>query len=88
MICENCEKALPWGCCGVFSHQEHCPLSERTEIHWRIGKAVIANLSDRSGIKHEIGACDYAVQAEMIETIGTIAIQEMAREVTRGRHTE
>ncbi len=80
MKCDNCEQALPLGCCGIYAHQKGypiaCPLPERKDAAWVVGIAVFRNLSDRCGIGSELDACDYSIQAEIVEAIGGIAIEQ------------
>lgn len=76
-FCDNCESALPAGCLHMHGHQKECSLGKRTDAPWVVGMAIWKDLTDRRGVKNELSACESQIQAEIIETIGKIAIAEV-----------
>lgn len=78
--CDNCEESLPSGCHHIYGDQEGCEVGPRTDLKWKIGLAIWDNLTDRRGIKHELQNCDIDIQAEIIETMGEIAIETIKKE--------
>lgn len=73
--CPHCEREMPEGCRHRYGDQAECPLGPRTDIAWKIGAAIWKDLANRSGIKHALGRCDDEIQAEIIETMGNIALR-------------
>lgn len=53
---------------------EKYPYGDRKPTDWaeRAAQGVIADLSDRGGIKHEIGAVDVEIAAEIIQSLAAI----------------
>lgn len=75
--CDWCEYELPAGCHHMRDRDKECPLTRRMDKPWIVGMAVWENLMDRSGVKHELGACQIDIQAEIVEAIGKVAIRAM-----------
>lgn len=76
-VCDFCEKPLPQGCHHINGSYAECPLGARADAAWIVGLAVWEDLTDRRGVKSELGACGVQIQAEIIETIGQKAINAM-----------
>lgn len=72
--CDLCEKKLPEGCWHLYGDDKECPIGPRRDPEWIVGMAIWKDLTDRRGVKSELQACEIDIQAEIIETIGRIAI--------------
>jgi len=78
-ICAYCEHTLPKGCHHIYGTSEKCEVGPRTDLAWLIGKAIWTDLTDRRGVKHELENCDIDIQAEIILTMGKIALKVIAK---------
>lgn len=79
MECTHCEMILPEGCHHFAEDHTECPLGNRTDLPWIVGKEVWKDLMDRRGIKSELEACDPPIQVEIVESIGRLAIEAYQR---------
>lgn len=77
--CDFCDNPLPEGCYGIYGCNKECVVGEPKTKEWKIGRAIWDDLTDRCGVKHELQRCDDEVKAEIIETMGKIAIKTMKR---------
>jgi hypothetical protein len=75
LICSHCHLSLPGGCLHIFGSHEQCKVGPRIDMHWRVGLAIWADLTDRRGIKEELNNLDLETKVELIESIGLIAIR-------------
>ena len=78
--CDNCERSYP-GCAGMYAYQENCPYEVRKDAAWLVGMAIWKDLTDRRGVKHELRACEMEIQAEIVATIGNLAIEAYQKHV-------
>jgi hypothetical protein len=83
MICGHCEQNLPEGCRHLFGNDAECKVGPRTDVPWKIGKAIFDNLSERCGVGDELEGCDDAIKIEIIEAVGKIAIEVTTKEILR-----
>lgn len=74
-VCDHCERPLPGGCLHLAGHHKECLVGPRRDPAWVVGMALWADLTDRSGVKHELQACADNIQVEIVETLGKIAIK-------------
>lgn len=79
IFCELCAKPFPPGCFRVYGEQEGCPHGKQTQPECTVGMALWNDLIDRRGVKHELLRCDPDVQAEIIQTLGRIAIEAVRK---------
>jgi hypothetical protein len=49
-------------------------VGSREDAEWIVGMAIWEDLTDRRGVKNELNACEDSIKAEIIETIGSLAI--------------
>lgn len=78
--CDFCGNELPGGCYGMAAKYKECRVKAPKTLAWKIGLAIWTDLSDRGGIKHELSRCEPHIQAEIVKTMGEIALKVVRSE--------